>query len=331
MLNRSSKDQFSFSIILSVVLLFLPIVVWLKLPKVSHQVWAFEGHTLPKILQDKGIFSDLDSQVVIPIPTWLPQDQLQLRTWQAHDAQENEYLLGLFYQKHLLGIFPLSKDQTLLPKDREVLLKAYPALKLNQVKPLTPSFRHKIDQDKDGVFDLLDIHIGALKTSLNAADYQEGYERLAYPLGDVSREIGVCTDVVVRAYRNAGWDLQQLLYEDMKKAPKAYGLSGKKPNRHIDHRRVRRLIVYFKRHFKSLPIEFSSSQTGDEAWLPGDLIFMDTFGKGRPTHVALVAGELGSDGEPLLINNWTYGYKTSPMSLRYSAKYMYRFRLSLRK
>src|SRR5687768_9589025 len=70
--------------------------------------------------------------------------------------------------------------------------------------------------------------------------YTTGYFSIDYPNGDLPPDQGVCTDVVVRALRTAGYDLQKLMHEDMKanfgKYPKRYGLS--KPDPNIDHRRV---------------------------------------------------------------------------------------------
>jgi uncharacterized protein YijF (DUF1287 family) len=78
--------------------------------------------------------------------------------------------------------------------------------------------------------------------------YDAAYRKIAYPGGDVPREIGVCTDVVVRAYRDGlGIDLQRLVHEDMKKSfsayPKLWGLAS--TDRNIDHRRVPNLRTYF--------------------------------------------------------------------------------------
>jgi uncharacterized protein YijF (DUF1287 family) len=64
------------------------------------------------------------------------------------------------------------------------------------------------DADGDGIPDPLDILIGARKLVLNHAKYTEGYYQLPYPGGDVPRGVGVCSDTIVRAYRNAGIDLQ---------------------------------------------------------------------------------------------------------------------------
>ena len=339
--KRSYNDKrktWSLSIILLIFVLSTPLLLWQHSAKAQLESWQNNGIALPKSVSDQGTFDDLNQRAKVNIPTWLNTQLLSLRTWEILDQDVNgekpqklkKSLLGLFYQEQLLSVFAFEQGQ-LKANDQRRLKQSIPKLDLSNIEVLDRRYPKRFDRDKDGIFDQLDIHLGAVKTALNGAEYQEGYERLTYPMGDVSRTIGVCTDVVVRAFRNAGWDLQEILYKDMKARPKAYGLKDKKPNRHIDHRRVRRLIVYFKKHYKALPIKFDPKQSGDEAWLPGDLVFMDTLNKGRPTHVALVSGILGPDGEPLMINNWTYGYKTSAMSLKYSADYLYRFRLGLKK
>ena len=99
--------------------------------------------------------------------------------------------------------------------------------------------------------------------------YDPSYVRLAYPGGDVPRDRGVCSDVVVRAFRAAGIDLQQEVHNDMSRAFSAYptlwGLSRPDPN--IDHRRVANLMTYFERKGAALGI------TRDPArYLPGDIV-----------------------------------------------------------
>ena len=320
---NSSYLNLTLSLLLLITVIIVPYVVFVQPLKVNL-VWAKQGLKLPNILEDKGVFSDLDTDVEVYIPSWLAVSDLHLKSWMTHHQKS---VVGLFHGEELLTVLPSNKGK--LSKLATAALGQYSTeLSKQAIAPLSQEFLEHHDRDNDGIFDLLDIHRGALKTSLNGADYQEGYERIPYPLGDVSRKIGVCTDVVIRAFRNAGWDLQELLYEDMKKRPKAYGLRGKKPNRHIDHRRVRRLIVYFKKHYHSLPIKFDLKQRGVNAWLPGDLIFMDTLSKGRPTHVGLVSDKVGWNGKPLIINNWTYGYQTSEMNLTGLARYMYRFRVT---
>jgi uncharacterized protein YijF (DUF1287 family) len=99
--------------------------------------------------------------------------------------------------------------------------------------------------------------------------YDPSYRKLAYPMGDVPREVGVCTDVIVRAYRHAGLDLQQLVHEDMKRNfsayPKNWGMRGTDTN--IDHRRVPNLATFFTRRGGKLAV----TRRGAD-YKPGDII-----------------------------------------------------------
>ena len=87
----------------------------------------------------------------------------------------------------------------------------------------------------------------ALVLTRQQVRYDPSYVQIAYPNGDVPANTGVCTDVVIRAYRKLGIDLQKEVHEDMKanfdKYPKQWGLS--RPDRNIDHRRVPNLMVFF--------------------------------------------------------------------------------------
>jgi uncharacterized protein len=110
---------------------------------------------------------------------------------------------------------------------------------------------------------------GAVAQSKVTTGYDPSYVKLDYPNGDVASETGVCSDVVVRAFRKAGIDLQKEVHEDMKLAfaeyPKRWGARGTDTN--IDHRRVLNLNTYFDRQGKSLPI---SNNRAD--YLPGDVV-----------------------------------------------------------
>jgi uncharacterized protein YijF (DUF1287 family) len=127
--------------------------------------------------------------------------------------------------------------------------------------------------------------------------YDPAYERMAFPGGDVPLERGVCTDVIVRAYRGIGVDLQLLLNQDMRAAfgayPKLWGLS--RPDSNIDHRRVQNLAVFFKRHGKELPV---SKEARD--YKPGDIVTW-RLADGRP-HIGLVS-DRQSGGTPLIVHN----------------------------
>jgi uncharacterized protein len=116
--------------------------------------------------------------------------------------------------------------------------------------------------------------------------YDPAYSQLNFPGGDVNRAKGVCTDVLIRAYRDAfGIDLQALVNADMKRAfaayPKRWGL--KSTDRNIDHRRVPNLQTYFARRGAALPL---SSDPG--MWRPGD-IFTSLVGGTLP-HIGIVSG-----------------------------------------
>ena len=129
--------------------------------------------------------------------------------------------------------------------------------------------------------------------------YDGSYVSLKYPGGDVPKERGVCTDVVIRAMRKGlERDLQKLVHEDMRahfsKYPTIWNL--KRPDRNIDHRRVPNLQTYFKRMGYSLPV---SDKKG--AYQPGDLVTC-TVPRNLP-HIMIVSNRKAADGTPLVIHN----------------------------
>jgi len=128
--------------------------------------------------------------------------------------------------------------------------------------------------------------------------YDPAYSAIAFPGGDVPREKGVCTDVIIRAYRDAlGLDLQALVNADMHAAfgayPRTWGLTA--PDRNIDHRRVPNLRTWLARQHAELPIPRDAS-----GWQPGD-IFTSILAK-TATHIGFVSDRQGA-GRPLIIHN----------------------------
>ena len=103
--------------------------------------------------------------------------------------------------------------------------------------------------------------------------YDPSYARLEYPGGDVPRETGVCADVIVRAFRSAGVDLQKEIHEDMAKHFSAYPdkWSARKPDSNIDHRRVPNLMTFFERTGRAVPITRMPAD-----YLPGDIVAWGT-------------------------------------------------------
>ncbi|MET0286771.1 MAG: DUF1287 domain-containing protein [Polyangiales bacterium] len=183
------------------------------------------------------------------------------------------------------------------------------------------------DLDDDGIPDPLDVALGALKTALNADRYDGRYQEIGYPNGDVPREIGVCTDVVIRALRNAGFDLQRAVHDDIALAPEAYPMITR-ANASIDHRRVKSLLPYFQRHFEAHTTRLDDAS---DPLRPGDVLFMDTF-PDRPgtEHVGMVADTRAPNGLPHVINNWTNGTRTKPMELLSWVPVTHRFRMPSR-
>ncbi len=123
--------------------------------------------------------------------------------------------------------------------------------------------------------------------------YNPAYRQIAYPMGDVPRYFGVCTDVVVRAYRALGIDLQVLVH-------KSGAGSG---DTNIDHRRVEVLRRFFARAGTSLPITANPAD-----YQPGDIVtYYMPNGWLSKTHIAIVAAEKAPTGVPLVIHNRGWG------------------------
>ena len=152
--------------------------------------------------------------------------------------------------------------------------------------------------------------------------YNPAYEKLAYPGGDIPIERGVCTDVVVRAYRKVGFDLQQLVHQDMKKAwdkyPHANKWKLKKPDSNIDHRRVPNLATFLSRHGTTVP----PSKDGRN-YLPGDVVTWRL--PGNLTHIGIVGDKYTGAGVPLMIHNIGAGTQEEDMLFKYDITGHYRW------
>ena len=149
--------------------------------------------------------------------------------------------------------------------------------------------------------------------------YDPSYRPIAFPGGDVPLDRGVCSDVIIRAYRSAGIDLQGLVNEDMRQSfasyPHLWGLSRPDPN--IDHRRVPNLAVFFARHGAALPItlEPRDYRAGDVvAWrLPA----------GEP-HIGLVV-DRSENGRPLVVHNIGEGTRLEDVLFAFAITGHYRY------
>jgi len=165
------------------------------------------------------------------------------------------------------------------------------------------------------------LSAAAVERAKHVVRYDAAYLRLAYPMGDVPANQGVCSDEVIRAYRLLGIDLQRLVHEDMARAfhvyPKSWGM--KAPDSNIDHRRVPNLAMFFARHGKSLAV------TDDAVdYKPGDVIAW-AMPDGRP-HIGIVTEQRTGDGvRPLVMHNIGAGPQIEDMlfGLKITGHYRY--------
>lgn len=163
----------------------------------------------------------------------------------------------------------------------------------------------------------------ALARTHHTVRYDGAYISIAYPGGDIPEDIGVCTDVIIRAYRNIGVDLQRLVHEDMVEhfedypSRRIWGLSGPDPN--IDHRRVPNLQTFFSRHGQALPITFRPDD-----YLAGDMVTWML--PGNLPHVGIVADKISpSSGQPMIVHNIGAGPTLEDMLFTYPVTGHYRF------
>lgn len=142
----------------------------------------------------------------------------------------------------------------------------------------------------------LELSDAALQLTHQKVTYDPSYFSISYPNGDVPSNIGVCTDVVIRAYRKLGIDLQKEVHEDMKANfslyPKIWGL--RTTDKNIDHRRVPNLMTFFKRKGVEMPITKNPNN-----YKPGDVVSWNL--GGAITHIGIVVNKKSRDGKRYLI------------------------------
>lgn len=242
---------------------------------------------------DRGIFDDLPLSPPLQLPAWLSVGPIDV--WRANDTD-----LGFV----LIGGVPVGFARS------------------DQPTTVHGADLGNSDTDGDRIPDTLDILLGARKVAANGAAYHEAYRALSYPGGDVSRDEGVCTDVVVRALRNAGIDLQKEIHDDVRLHPRWYeGI--KKPDTNIDQRRVKNVWSWFRHHWQRLDWK---REDPEQPLLPGDVLFFDTLPAAGPDHLGVVSDRVAESGYPLIVNNWTDGYHEDAMDLLPSVEVTDRFR-----
>jgi uncharacterized protein YijF (DUF1287 family) len=143
----------------------------------------------------------------------------------------------------------------------------------------------------------------ALLLTEDSVIYNGAYFKISYPNGDVPPQFGVCTDVVIRAYRKLGIDLQKKVHEDMAanfdKYPKNWG--AKRTDKNIDHRRVPNLMKFFERHGQVKPITDKA-----EDYKAGDIVTWML--ENGSTHIGIVVDKKPPNGQRyMIVHNIGFG------------------------
>ena len=162
----------------------------------------------------------------------------------------------------------------------------------------------------------------AISQTTAKVEYDGSYRRIPYPGGDVPSNIGVCTDVVIRAYRAIQIDLQQRVHQDMRAAFHAYPKSWRlpRPDSNIDHRRVPNLQVFFRRRGAEL-----AASKNPEDYTAGDLVTWML--PGNLPHIGIVTGQRTADGQrPIIVHNIGNGPELEDMLLRFPITGHFRYR-----
>ena len=186
-----------------------------------------------------------------------------------------------------------------------------PAVPVNpKIKPLPDNVSPQLKQMLDGAIAQAGVTTG----------YDPAYVVLDYPGGDVPEKTGVCSDVVVRAFRKAGIDLQKEVHEDIKTAraeyPTKWGANA--PDKNIDHRRVLNLMKYFERRGKSLPISDTAAE-----YQPGDVVAWEL--SSGIDHIGIVTNMVSdSDDRFLIVHNIGAGTRIEDVIFAWTIKGHYR-------
>lgn len=151
------------------------------------------------------------------------------------------------------------------------------------------TLKSQTDYDNDGIDDYTDILQGAKIEAKNKPEYKSVYYAGGYPPANE----GVCTDVIWRSLKNAGYLLKDMVDEDIKNNIKEYPRVANKQDCNIDFRRVPNLKVYFERN----QIVLTTDLTKIEEWQPGDIVIFGT------SHIGIISDKRNEKGIPYLLHN----------------------------
>lgn len=173
----------------------------------------------------------------------------------------------------------------------------------------------EIDYNRNSIDDYTDFVLGARKDAKNHPTYDDTYYGDAYP----PNNIGVCTDVVWRAFKNAGYGLREMVDNDIIERPNAYTKIEKRDN-NIDFRRVVNLHVFFEKHAISLTLD----ENQIEEWQPGDIVIFN-----NDKHIGIVSDKRNKKGQVYIIHNSGQKNREEDYLSRHKATAHYRFDASI--
>lgn len=180
-----------------------------------------------------------------------------------------------------------------------------------------PSLQSPVDFNRNGRDDYADLLLGARRDAAQKPAYDGRYWESGYPPDD----IGVCTDVIWRAFREAGYSLRGMVDRDIAARPEAY-LEITEPDSNIDFRRVKNLRVFFDRYAVALTTDPKQS----DEWQPGDIVIFR-----NNHHIGIVSDLRNRNGRPYIIHNGGFPqlYREEDYLRRAGVTAHYRFDASL--
>ncbi len=229
--------------------------------------------------------------------------------------QYNDYKRGVVMRilKRLLGVFLI-----LLIVIALVALKYFGMLpeKTYTAEEFNIQTKYSIvDFDEDGIDDYTDIMLGARLDAKNHPEYDGAYVEGGYP----SDDIGVCSDVVWRAFKNAGYCLKDMVDLDIQRCLEDYPRVDK-PDPNIDFRRVKNLRVFFQKYAISLTTDI----TQISEWQPGDIVIFEA-----DKHIGIVSDKRNKSGHPYIIHNGGQPNREEDYLYRSNVTGHYRFDASM--
>lgn len=206
-------------------------------------------------------------------------------------------IITLFVSAVLIMVYGLLSYWNLIPK------KAYTAEDFG-----IETVKSQNDFNKNGIDDYTDILLGARMDAQNKPVYKSAYYDGGYPPDNE----GVCTDVVWRGFKNAGYSLKDMVDEHIGKNLSLYPRTGGKQDRNIDFRRVPNLKVFFDNNAVSYTLDpYKISE-----WQPGDIVI---FGKNY-SHIAIVSDKRNSRGVAYIIHNAGQPVREEDALIKYSRR-----------